>query len=174
MIDIVPISAGHIDSFHQTLDVVARERRYLAFFEAPPLETTRAFVLDMIGHGYPQFVAVTENGDVVGWCDVTPKSRPIYAHAGVLGMGLLPQFRHQGLGTRPPEQRKRDRALQEIRLRHRRLPAQRLQGRRGIRESDSDGAVVLGRAPLFAASFRDGPKGPDPESRDSQVRNCAP
>ncbi len=104
MIDIVPISPGHIDSFHQTLDVVARERRYLAFFEAPPLETTRAFVLDMIGHGYPQFVAVTMRGDVVGWCDVTPKSRPIYAHAGVLGMGLLPQFRHQGLGTRLMEQ----------------------------------------------------------------------
>ena len=100
MIDIVPISPGHIDSFHQTLDVVARERRYLAFFEAPPLETARAFVLDMIGHGYPQFVAVTETGDVVGWCDVTPKSLPLYAHAGVLGMGLLPQFRNQGIGSR--------------------------------------------------------------------------
>jgi ribosomal protein S18 acetylase RimI-like enzyme len=39
-------------------------------------------------------------GEVVGWCDVTPKSRPIYAHCGVLGMGLLPRFRGQGLGTR--------------------------------------------------------------------------
>jgi RimJ/RimL family protein N-acetyltransferase len=98
MVDIVPISPGHIDSFHQTLDIVARERRYLAFFEAPPLETTRAFVLDNIKQGYPQFVVVAD-GEVVGWCDVTAKPRPIYAHVGVLGMGLLPQFRHQGLGT---------------------------------------------------------------------------
>jgi RimJ/RimL family protein N-acetyltransferase len=37
---------------------------------------------------------------VVGWCDVTPKSRPIYAHCGVLGMGLLPRFRGRGLGTK--------------------------------------------------------------------------
>ena len=34
------------------------------------------------------------------WCDVTPKSRPVYAHCGVLGMGLLPRFRSQGLGTK--------------------------------------------------------------------------
>ena len=39
-------------------------------------------------------------GEVVGWCDVIPKPRPIYAHGGVLGMGLLPQFRRQGIGER--------------------------------------------------------------------------
>jgi ribosomal protein S18 acetylase RimI-like enzyme len=37
---------------------------------------------------------------VIGWCDVTPKPRPIYAHNGVLGMGLLPQFRGRGIGKR--------------------------------------------------------------------------
>jgi ribosomal protein S18 acetylase RimI-like enzyme len=99
MVDIVPIGPGHIGSFHQTLDIVARERRYLAFFEAPPIETARAFVLENIKQGYPQFVAIVDR-EVVGWCDVTPKPHPIYAHAGVLGMGLLPQFRHQGIGTR--------------------------------------------------------------------------
>ena len=55
-------------------------------------------MVENINQGYPQFVAVSA-GEVVGWCDVTPKPRPIYAHVGVLGMGLLPQFRHQGLGT---------------------------------------------------------------------------
>jgi RimJ/RimL family protein N-acetyltransferase len=53
----------------------------------------------MIKQGYPQFVAIAA-GDIVGWCDVTPKSRPIYVHVGVLGMGLLPQFRRQGLGAK--------------------------------------------------------------------------
>ncbi len=45
-VDIVPIEESHIDGFHRTLDFVARERRYLAFLEGPPLVSTRAFVLD--------------------------------------------------------------------------------------------------------------------------------
>ena len=98
-VEIVPITQDHIESFHRALDFVARERRYLSFLEAPPLESVRAFVLDNISHGYPQLVAVLA-GQVVGWCDVVPKPRPIYAHVGVLGMGLLPEFRGQGLGDR--------------------------------------------------------------------------
>lgn len=99
MVEITPITSADIESFHRTLDFVARERRYLSFVEAPALESTRAFVLDMIAKGYPQLV-VRAAGEVVGWCDVTPKSGPIDARIGVLGMGLLPQFRHQGIGSR--------------------------------------------------------------------------
>ena len=98
-LEILPMTPDHIDGFHRTLDYIARERRYLAFLEAPPLDSTRAFVLDLIRRGCPQYVAVAE-GEVVGWCDLTPKDRPVYAHAGVLGMGLLPPFRGRGLGTR--------------------------------------------------------------------------
>src|SRR6266478_314634 len=98
-VKIVPIKRAYIDSFHRTLDIVARERRYLSFLEAPPIESTRAFILDNIERRYPQLVAISAD-EVVGWCDVTPKPRPIYAHVGVLGMGLLPQFRRQGVGTR--------------------------------------------------------------------------
>jgi ribosomal protein S18 acetylase RimI-like enzyme len=99
-VEIVPIAQGHIDGFHRALDIVARERRYLAFLEAPPIEATRAFVLDNIKRGHPQFVAVAASGEVVGWCDVTPMSRPTQAHRGVFGVGLLPQFRGQGIGTK--------------------------------------------------------------------------
>ncbi|MET4388709.1 ribosomal protein S18 acetylase RimI-like enzyme [Bradyrhizobium sp. F1.4.3] len=99
MIEIIAISETHIESFHRALDTVARERRYLAFLEAPPLEAARVFVLDMIARGHPQFVALS-GGEVVGWCDVRRHPRPIYAHAGILGMGLLPPFRGQGIGTR--------------------------------------------------------------------------
>lgn len=98
-VEIVPITQDHIESFHRALDFVARERRYLSFLEAPPLESVRAFVLDNISHSYPQLVAASA-GQVVGWCDVVPKPRPIYAHVGVLGMGLLPEFRGRGLGDR--------------------------------------------------------------------------
>ena len=98
-VEIVPITQDHIESFHRALDFVAQERRYLAFLEAPPLESIRDFILNNIKQGYPQLVAVSA-GQVVGWCDVVPKPRPIYAHVGVLGMGLLPEFRGQGLGDR--------------------------------------------------------------------------
>ena len=99
-IEIVPIEEGHIDGFHRALDLVARERRYLAFLEAPPIEEMRTFVLDNIKRGQLQFVAVSSDGEVVGWCDVTPLSRPTQAHRGVFGVGLLPQFRGQGIGTK--------------------------------------------------------------------------
>jgi ribosomal protein S18 acetylase RimI-like enzyme len=99
-IEIVPIAHDHIDGFHRALDIVARERRYLTFLEAPPIEATRTFVLDNIKRGQLQFVAVSPDGEVVGWCDVTPLSRPTQAHRGVFGVGLLPQFRGRGIGTR--------------------------------------------------------------------------
>ena len=98
-VEIIPIAPEHVESFHRALDFVARERRYLSFLEAPPLESARNFVLDMIKDGHPQWVALSA-GEVVGWCDVTPKSRPIYAHGGVLGIALLPPFRGQGIGKR--------------------------------------------------------------------------
>jgi ribosomal protein S18 acetylase RimI-like enzyme len=99
-IEIVPITQDHIESFHRTLDFVARERRYLAFLEAPPIETIRAFVLGNIERGCPHLVALSA-GQVVGWCDASRRdSRPIYAHGAVLGMGLLPEFRGKGIGRK--------------------------------------------------------------------------
>jgi RimJ/RimL family protein N-acetyltransferase len=98
-IDIVPIREDLIDSFHAALDVVCRERDYLAFLEAPPIESTREFVRNNIAKGYPQLVAL-EEGQVVGWCDVTPPNRPTMQHCGVLGMALLPAWRGRGLGER--------------------------------------------------------------------------
>jgi ribosomal protein S18 acetylase RimI-like enzyme len=97
--EIIPIRQDHIEGLRRTLDIVARERRYLSFLEAPPIEAMRAFVLDNIKRGNPQYVAVSA-GEVIGWCDVIPRDRPIYAHGGVLGMGLLPQLRGRGTGTR--------------------------------------------------------------------------
>ena len=98
-VDIVPISQSHIEGFHRALDFVARERRYLAFLEAPSLDSTRAFVLNNIAQGYPQSVVLSA-GEVVGWCDIVPKSRPVHAHVGVLGVALLPEFRGRGIGER--------------------------------------------------------------------------
>ncbi len=78
------------------LDTVARERKWLAFLEAPPLEGVRAF----ISLNAPfQFVAERQ-GKIVGWCDITPNQREGFRHAGALGMGLLAAFRGRGLGLK--------------------------------------------------------------------------
>jgi RimJ/RimL family protein N-acetyltransferase len=97
---IVPITEEHISGFRAAVDAVARERRYLAFLEAPPLENVTRFVLDNIEHGYPQFVVASAD-TVVGWCDVLPnRTRVIYSHCGTLGVGLLPDFRGKGIGPK--------------------------------------------------------------------------
>ncbi len=95
---IVLITEEHISGFRAAVDVVARERKYLAFLEAPPIENVTRFVLHNIVHRYPQFVVLSA-GTVVGWCDVIPnRSRVVYAHCGTLGVGLLPEFRGKGIG----------------------------------------------------------------------------
>jgi RimJ/RimL family protein N-acetyltransferase len=96
--EIAPIDEEHISGFRAAVDVVARERKYLAFLEAPPLENVTRFVLRNIELAYPQFVVLSAGG-VVGWCDVLPnRSRVIYWHCGTLGVGLLPGFRGKGIG----------------------------------------------------------------------------
>jgi RimJ/RimL family protein N-acetyltransferase len=96
--EIRQIVDSDIAGFHHALDTVARERRYLLFLEAPPLEKTAAFVRGNIANLYPQRVALAQ-GQVVGWCDVIPLGRQALAHGGTLGMGLLPEWRGKGLGA---------------------------------------------------------------------------
>ena len=95
---IVPIAEEHILGFRAAVDSVAREHLYLAMLEAPPIEEVREFVQRNIRCGYPQYVALVRDF-VVGWCDVIPGSRPVFRHSGVLGMGVICQYRSQGIGT---------------------------------------------------------------------------
>jgi len=71
----------------------------LTLLEAPPLEASRAFWGGLIEEGSPFEVAV-DREKIVGWCDVTPIGRPTLSHVGVLGMGLLPDYRGGGIGRR--------------------------------------------------------------------------
>jgi len=97
-VQLIPISEENIESFHKCLDSVARERRYLGFVEAPPLESTRKFVLSNISNKIPQYVAV-EGGMVIGWCDISPIKQEGFRHCGTLGMGVLHGYRGLGYGT---------------------------------------------------------------------------
>jgi RimJ/RimL family protein N-acetyltransferase len=96
-VSIVPVAEAHIRGYHEAVDRVARERRYLAFLEALPLEKSAAFVRENIAQGNPHVVALI-GGEVVGWCDICPVNRPVYAHGGVLGMGIVEEHRGKGLG----------------------------------------------------------------------------
>lgn len=98
-VEIVPIERRHIAGFRDVLDGVTRERRYLAFLEAPPLAEVRRFVLNGLRNGAPAFVAM-DDGRVVGWCDVIRKLRPTTAHSGVLGMGVAASHRGRAVGSR--------------------------------------------------------------------------
>lgn len=67
--------------------------------EAFPLPDTRRFVLDMINHGDPHFVATVDD-QVVGWCDISRHFFPAHRHRGSLAMGIIPAYRGRGLGRR--------------------------------------------------------------------------
>ena len=98
-VEIVPLGRRQVDGFRDALDEVARERRWLAMTEAPPLAQVRRFVLANLRGGAPQFVAF-EDGRVVGWCDVVARPRETMRHTGVLGMGVVESHRGQGIGAR--------------------------------------------------------------------------
>ena len=97
-IAIVATEEKHIEGFNRVLGVLCAEKKFLAATEAPPLEDTRRFVLGMIERKSPTFMAVS--GDrVVGWCDIS-RGKGVHDHVGVLGMGLLPEFRRRGIGPK--------------------------------------------------------------------------
>lgn len=99
IIDIVANTECYFASLYQALDTVAREKKYLAFTEAPPVETAYAFYRNIIENKLCQRLAIA-NGGVVGWCDILPVLGEARSHVGALGIALMPSFRHQGVGAR--------------------------------------------------------------------------
>lgn len=99
MNDIILVHASleYAEFFCKAVDFVARERKYLAALEGFPLESTKKFVGFITANNLAQFYALLD-GDVIGWCDILPKGYEGMRHVGVLGMGLLPEYRGKGLG----------------------------------------------------------------------------
>lgn len=97
--EIVYASQKFMASFHHALTQVANERVYLEMIEPPPLEQVIKYQTDLIAKNGPSFWAI-DNDRVVGWCDIFPNSNPRLSHRGGLGMGLLPEYRGQGIGAR--------------------------------------------------------------------------
>lgn len=96
--DVAPLREEHFAELRGVLDAVAREGRYLAFLQAPPVEEAFAFYRSILDRDCAHFVALV-GGRVVGWCDVLPPYGESRAHVGILGVGLLPEFRGSGNGA---------------------------------------------------------------------------
>lgn len=94
------LAPGDAEGFRDAVAHVRAERRY--FMPGPPLpfDKATAFVLDNVEKGHPAFV-LDDGGHFVGWCDILPaRDNEATRHIGVLGLGLLPDYRGQGFGER--------------------------------------------------------------------------
>jgi ribosomal protein S18 acetylase RimI-like enzyme len=98
MIRVRQITEADIPGFHAALDAVARESRFLRGNQAPAFDDVASFVRGNIQNRNPQFVAVTEVGDVVGWCDIVRARGDHERHQGELGMGVIAEWRGAGVG----------------------------------------------------------------------------
>lgn len=96
---VVAAEVGHYASLHAALDSVAREKRFLATTEAPSFERSVAFYRSLAEAKMAHYVAL-EDERVLGWVDVAPTFGQARAHVGLLGIGLVREARHQGLGAR--------------------------------------------------------------------------
>ena len=93
------ITLADVAGYRACVGNVMHERKYLAYLEPFSLAETAGFVAGNIDKGNPHFVAEDE-GRIVGWCDVSRERVPTYAHEGMLGMGVLADYRGRGLGER--------------------------------------------------------------------------
>ena len=91
------IQESDIEGFREVLDSVAKEKRYLAQFAAPTIERTIIFVTEGIQNNVSQFIALDDK-TIIGWADIFPDKFPSMTHSGSLGIGLLSEYRGQGIG----------------------------------------------------------------------------
>lgn len=98
-VEIVYPTEKFFPCFHAALSTVAKERVYIEMIEAPSVEKVSKFQGELTSKNGPVYYAI-QNDRVVGWCDVFPEENPRQSHRGSLGMGLIPEFRGKGLGSR--------------------------------------------------------------------------
>lgn len=99
VVKIRPIVLKDAASCRRYWDAIAKERRYLYWYEAPPLSEVRANLRQSLRKKTPFLVAVDEER-VVGWAVAYRARVPSLSHGGDLLMGLLPGYRGMGLGTK--------------------------------------------------------------------------
>jgi RimJ/RimL family protein N-acetyltransferase len=97
MVEIVYGNEKYFKGFYDALAAVAKERIYIEMLEPPRFEDVSAFQAGLINKNGPVYYAL-DGGQLVGWADIFPEDNPRMSHRGSLGMGLLPAYRHKGIG----------------------------------------------------------------------------
>ena len=92
------ISPDDIESLHSCMDRVAGERKYLGFTRAAPIEELRKSLVEDMERAVIRLIAI-DDSKIVGWCHIKPDRWEGFTHAGWLGMGVLKEYRHQGIGS---------------------------------------------------------------------------
>lgn len=98
-VEVIYPKEKYFKSFYDALSIVAKEKVYIEMIEPPPFEKVVGFQNGLIEKNGPVYYALKDER-VVGWCDVFPEDNPRQSHRGGLGMGLLPEFRGQGIGSK--------------------------------------------------------------------------
>lgn len=88
-----------LKGYHACLDAVARERTHLGSVAAPSLKNSRRWMRSVLDAKCP-FLVVTQGSRIVGWCDAGLREMEGFRHTVGLGMGLIPEMRGRGLGSR--------------------------------------------------------------------------
>lgn len=117
-IQIKPISEADIEGFHSCLDAVASEQKFLGHLSAPPLKETRKWIMEAIEKGEIRLIAA-DGAQIVGWCDIETYEHEGFDHSGKLGMGVLKEYRRQGIGKQLLKEAlaaARDRCLERVEL----------------------------------------------------------
>jgi L-amino acid N-acyltransferase YncA len=99
MIAIRAATLRDLKGYHGCFDAVARERVHLGRVAASSLKASRGWMRSVLDAKFP-FLVVTQGSRIVGWCDVATREMEGFRHIGGLGMGLLPEMRGRGLGSR--------------------------------------------------------------------------
>ena len=93
------IEAADVAGFHKALSSVINERKYLRTLSPPSLPSVSEFVLKNIDNKCAQYVAELD-GDIIGWADIVPIDTESMRHVGLLGIGIVTEYRGQGIGSK--------------------------------------------------------------------------
>ena len=91
------IAATDIADYRSALDSVVREKKFLLTVQTPTLEDTDRFIRHNIKNNYAQYVALVED-KIVGWADIIPHEKELMKHVGLLGIGVVSEYRGKGIG----------------------------------------------------------------------------
>ena len=98
-IEILPVVASDAREMYQLLESVASEIRWLLMTASPDLDELIRFIRSNIELRNPHLLARHE-GRLVGWADIVRIKEDGKRHIGVLGMGVLSDYRGGGIGAR--------------------------------------------------------------------------